>query len=84
MDRRRIELQIRAVLLTYRIEARRRGPHTMEAFRERARSLLDAAETKIGSDPELQARLDAAREELEPPDASARGALGEERVDRGR
>lgn len=84
MDRRRIELQIRAVLLTYRIETPRRGSHTMEAFRQRARSLLDATETKIESDPELRASLDAARAELESPDASAGGTLGEEPVDRGR
>lgn len=84
MDRRRIELQIRAVLLTYRIEMRRRGSHTMEAFRVRARSLLDATEAKIESDPELQASLDAARVEIEAPDPSARGALGEEPVERPR
>lgn len=82
MDRRRIELQIRAVLLTYRIEMRRRGSQTMEAFRQRARSLLDATETKIESDPELQASLDAAREELDAADASARGALSEEPIER--
>ena len=84
MDRRRIELQIRAVLLTYRIEMRRRGSPTMEAFRQRARSLLDATEAKIESDPELQASLDAARVEIEAPDPSARGALGEEPVERPR
>ena len=70
MDRRRIELQLRAILLTYRVEQRRRDSSTMREFRERAYSLLNGLELAVARYPDLKAALDSAREELseeEPP-----------------
>ena len=64
-DRRRIELQIRAVLVTYRVEARRRDAPTMGEFRERARALLDGLEEAVGPYPDLAERLREAQSELE-------------------
>ena len=70
MDDRRVQLQIEVVRVTLRIERRRRDSPTMEAFRERARSILDELESEVGLRPELQAILAQARRELdgdEPP-----------------
>ena len=74
MDRRRIELQLRAVLLTYRVEHRRRDSSTMREFRERATSLLDGLEAAVGPHPDLKAALDSAREELMDDDPLPRPA----------
>ena len=64
MDRRYIELQIRIVLVTFRIEQRRRDTSTMEAFRDRARSILDGLTDDVRPYPDLEAQLREAREEL--------------------
>ena len=64
MNRRRIELQIRAVVVTYRLEQRRRDDSTMEAFRSRARSILEALDAEVQDHPDLAARLLEARREL--------------------
>ena len=74
MDRRRIELQLRAILLTYRVEHRRRDSSTMREFRERAHSLLDGLEAVVGRYPDLEAALDDARKELLHDDPSLRQA----------
>ena len=65
MDRRKIELQIRAVVVTYRVGVRRRDAPTMEGFRERARALLDGLDEEAGQYPELAEQLEAARHELD-------------------
>lgn len=65
VNRRRIDMQIRAVLVTYRVERRRRDAPTMEAFRDRARVLLDELEEKVRQYPDLTARLVEARHELD-------------------
>ena len=65
MDRRHIELQIRAIVVTYRIELRRRDAPTMEAFRARARAILDGLDAEVRAHPDLAARLREARQELE-------------------
>jgi hypothetical protein len=64
MDRRRIELQIRAIVVPFRIERRRRDSPTMEEFRARA-PILDGIEDEAGRYPELEALLIGARRELE-------------------
>ena len=64
MDRRRIEMQIRAVVVTYRIEQRRRDAPTMEKFRDRARSILDGLEVEVRPYPDLETQLLEARQEL--------------------
>ena len=74
MERRRIELQLRAILLTYRVEHRRRDSSTMREFRERAYSLLDGLEAAVGAHPDLKAALDSAREELLTDDPPPRPA----------
>jgi hypothetical protein len=73
VDRRRIEMQIRAVIVPYRIEARRRDSLTLLEFRKRAISILATLEDAASSHPDLAARLSAARHELDPP--------GEERAE---
>lgn len=65
MDRRRIELQIRAVIVPYRVEVSRRDPLTIERFREKARALLDGLEGAAGLYPDLEQELREARHELE-------------------
>ena len=71
MDDRRVRLQIEVVRVTYRIERRRRDSSTMEAFRERARMILDELESAARAKPELQASLTQARDELDGDDPSA-------------
>lgn len=65
MNRRRIDLQIRAVVVTYRVERRRRDAPTMDVFRERARRLLDDLEKETRPYPDLEERLREARRELD-------------------
>ena len=65
MDDRRVQLQIEVIRVTYRIERRRRDSPTMEAFRERARSILADLEQETRAKPALQASLARARDELD-------------------
>ena len=64
MDRRRIEFQIKAVLVTYRVERRRRDGATLDAFRSRAASILDEIEPLARRHPDLEALLNETRDEL--------------------
>lgn len=64
MDPRRIELQIRVILVTYRGESRRLSSSTMIMFRQRAMQLLDGLEDAVALHPELGAMYAAARDEL--------------------
>ena len=73
MDRRRIELQIRAIVVSYRIEERRRDSPTMDEFRARARSILDGLEEDARHDPDLEARLVEVRRELDSPSSFPTG-----------
>lgn len=68
MDRRRIELQLRAIIVTYRIELRRRDSQTMEEFREHARSLLRSLEEDVQPHPDLQIALTEVRREVDEND----------------
>ena len=68
MDRRRIGLQIRAILVPYRVERRRRDGATMQEFRVRARRMIDSLEPSVESDPELQQALSDARAEIDEDD----------------
>ena len=70
MDRRYIELQIRAVVVTYRIERERRDAPTMHSFLARATALLDGIGAEVQAYPDLAARLLEARQEL--ADAASR------------
>ena len=65
MDRRRIALQIRAVRVTLRIEQPRGSPENMNAFRARARELLDGLEDAVRPFPELERELAEVRAEVE-------------------
>jgi hypothetical protein len=65
VDDLRVQLQIEVIRVTYRIERRRRDSPTMEAFRERARSILDELESEARKKPMLQASLARARGELD-------------------
>jgi hypothetical protein len=67
VDRRRIELQIDAVLVPFRIERTRQGQSTMDEFRARARSILDGLEEDARRYPDLEARLVEVRRELDSP-----------------
>ena len=64
MNRRRVELQIRAVLVTFRIEQRRRDSPVMEEFRRRANAIMDSLEDQSDGDPDLLLRISDARREL--------------------
>jgi hypothetical protein len=65
VDRHRIEMQIRVVVVTFRAEQRRRDAATMEEFRDRARSILDGLTEEARLYPDLEARLFQARNELD-------------------
>ena len=65
MDRRRIELQIDAILVPFRIERPRRGQSTMDDFRARARAILDGLAEEARHHPDLEARLAEVRRELD-------------------
>ena len=65
MDRRQIELQIRAIVVSYRIERRRRDSPTLEGFRARAHTILDGLEDEAHRYPDLEARLVETRRELD-------------------
>jgi hypothetical protein len=69
VDDRRVQLQIEVVRVTYRIERRRRDSPTMQAFRERARSILDELEPATRGHPGLLANLAEARRELDGEEA---------------
>lgn len=70
LDRRRIALQIRAIRVTLRVEEPRHNPETMEAFRSRARTLLDGLEEAVRPFPDLEDALAEARAEVEGAGAS--------------
>ena len=65
MDRRRVALEIRAILIPYRVERERRDTATMEQFRLRARRMMDALEEQVGADPALRKVLADARREID-------------------
>ena len=65
MNERRVNFQIEVIRVTYRIERRRRDSPTMEAFRERARSILRELEPLTAERPDLQASLAVAQRELD-------------------
>ena len=69
MDDRRVQLQIEVIRVTYRIERRRRDAPTMQAFRDRARLILDELESSTRAHPDLHATLAEARRELDGDDA---------------
>ncbi|MEO7296137.1 MAG: hypothetical protein ABIZ57_08325 [Candidatus Limnocylindria bacterium] len=68
MDRRRIELQLRAIIVTYRIELRRRDSQTMQEFRDHAHSLLRSLEEEVQPHPDLQIALTEVRLEIDEND----------------
>jgi hypothetical protein len=70
--RRRIELQIRAVLVAYRGERRRQDSNVMERFRERADALLADLDPLVDGQPDLEQQLDDARRELDGREPSER------------
>jgi hypothetical protein len=63
-DRKRFLMQIRAVMVPYRIELGRRNSRTTEHIRLSGGALLDRLERTMGPDPDLHAALAAARMEL--------------------
>ena len=65
LDRRRIALQIRAILIPFRVERQRRDTATMEQFRLRARRMMDALAERVEADPELRKALADARREID-------------------
>jgi hypothetical protein len=69
LDRRRVALQIRAILIPYRVERQRRDTATLEQFRLRARRMMDALEEGVEGDPELRKALADARREIDAGDA---------------
>lgn len=65
MDRRRIELQLRAILVIYRGEKNHRSAETMKGIRERAEILFRDLEASVEPYPDLKKRLADARHELD-------------------
>jgi len=71
VDRRHIELQIRAVVVTFRIERGRRDAPTMQSFVARATALLNGIDADCQAYPDLAARLLEARHELDAARSSS-------------
>jgi hypothetical protein len=85
VHRRHIELQIRAIIVTYRIERQRRYAPTMKTFVARANAILDELESEMEVHPDLTARLLQARQELEavpsaPPQERAAALRARDRI----
>jgi uncharacterized protein (DUF2461 family) len=78
LDRRRIELQIRAVLVAFRGERRRRDHRVMNEMRRRSHALLDEVETHLVRHPDLQQSLMDARAELDRGTVTMSGEVSEE------
>ena len=72
VNRRQLELQIRAVVITLRYEQRRQDPATMAVFRERARVILDGIAGDVAGHPELQAAFDRAMAQVQPKGSGER------------
>jgi len=70
VDERRAQFQIEVIRVTYRIERRRRDSPTMEAFRERARSILSDLEPAALTHPNVRASLALALRELDEDESS--------------
>jgi hypothetical protein len=68
LDRRKFELQIRAILVTFRIEHRARNSTTMERFRERAHHLLDELDRAAAPHPDLREKVTDARSVIDGDD----------------
>ena len=60
MNRRQLELQIRAVTITHRFEQERQDPATMKVFRERATAILGSIASQVAAHPALHAAFDDA------------------------
>jgi len=69
LDRRRIALQIRAILIPFRVERHRRDSATMAEFRLRARRMMDELEEGAHGDPDLEKALADARHEIDEDEA---------------
>jgi hypothetical protein len=65
LDRRRFALQVRAILVTYRIERRVPNSVTMRAFRVRAHRLLDELDAAAALHPDLRSQVERARAEID-------------------
>jgi hypothetical protein len=65
VDKRRIELQLRAIRVTLRVEQPRHSTATMDDVRMRARELLDGLEEAVRPFPDLADELAAARREID-------------------
>jgi hypothetical protein len=83
LDRRRISLQIRAILVPFVAEQRRLESDAMEPVRSRARELLEGLEEAVQPYPDLQDELAEARRQVEAGEPLPRRGLGEESVDGG-
>jgi hypothetical protein len=66
MDRKRLERQIRLIVVLYRVESRPLESAEMLRFRDRAEAILNELERDIEGDAELLRMLDAARRDLRP------------------
>jgi hypothetical protein len=68
VDERRVELQMRIILVSYRIEQRRRSSEVMIRFRQRAEEIMSRLEASAQGNPAALARIAEARRELHAAD----------------
>lgn len=68
MDRRRFALQVRAILVMYRIERRAPNRGTIDRFRARAHRLLDELDEAVAQHPDLRGQVADARAEIDADD----------------
>ena len=65
MEKRRFELQLRAILVTYRLERHRRDGTIMAQFRGRARELLEELDVAASGQPDLRLKVADALAEID-------------------
>lgn len=70
-ERRRIEMQILAVVLTYRSERRRLDDGQMVRFRHQAQQILAKLVDPVRAHPDLEAQLAAAIREVDEESISS-------------
>ncbi len=83
LDKRRVALQIRAILVMFQAEERRPDSQTMRDVRSRARELFDELDEAVQPFADLQAELAQARRRVEAGEPLPGRHLGEESVDGG-
>jgi hypothetical protein len=64
VDARQVRLQLNLIRVTYRGEAARLDGYALDAYRDRARGILDSLEADAGADDGLLEQIESVRREI--------------------